>query len=81
VDRRPVDDLLLLGDNLDLLPGFADGLFQLVYADPPFNTGRDQRRQTLAMEADPSGDRTGFAGRRYRTRVLAEASYRDSFDD
>jgi len=27
------------------------------------------------------GDRTGFGGRRYKTRLLAESSYRDLFDD
>ena len=28
-----------------------------------------------------SGDRTGFGGRRYATKLLAESSYRDEFDD
>jgi site-specific DNA-methyltransferase (adenine-specific) len=75
------DDLILLGDNLDLLPRFADETFQLVYTDPPFNTGRLQRRRTLAAVADADGDRAGFGGRRYRTRVLAESAYPDDFDD
>ena len=78
----PADaDLILLGDNLELLPTFADESFQLVYIDPPFNTGRDQRRLTLETVPDARGDRNGFQGRRYRTRVLAESSYRDSFED
>ncbi len=81
MDRRPVEDVILLGDNLEILPRFADGTFQLVYADPPFNTGREQRRRTLATAAATDGDRVGFGGRRYRTRLLAEASYRDAFDD
>ena len=46
--------------------------FQLIYIDPPFNTGRQQQRRTLRTEADADGDRTGFAGRRYSTRLLAE---------
>ena len=79
--RRPVDDEILLGDNLPLLRELADETFQLVYVDPPFNTGRTQRRLTLETEADTGGDRLGFAGRRYRSRVLAESSYRDSFED
>jgi site-specific DNA-methyltransferase (adenine-specific) len=78
---RPSEDLVLLGDNLELLPGFDDGSFQLVYADPPFNTGRAQRRLTLATVADGNGDRVGFGGRRYATSVLGESSYADSFDD
>jgi site-specific DNA-methyltransferase (adenine-specific) len=77
----PAEDAILLGDNLELLPGFDDGSFQLVYADPPFNTGKEQRRRTLATTTSPDGDRVGFGGRRYATRLLAESSYRDSFDD
>jgi site-specific DNA-methyltransferase (adenine-specific) len=81
VARRPADDLVLLGDNLRLLPQFADGSFQLAYLDPPFNTGARRSRRTLATTAAEDGDRVGFKGRRYRTRLLAESSYRDSFDD
>jgi site-specific DNA-methyltransferase (adenine-specific) len=79
--RQPVDDEILLGDNLPLLREFTDAIFQLVYVDPPFNSGRTQRRRTLETASDPAGDRLGFAGRRYRSRLLAESSYRDSFDD
>jgi site-specific DNA-methyltransferase (adenine-specific) len=78
---HPTEDLILLGDNLELLLGFADESFQLVYIDPPFNTGGTQRRRTLETIATPHGDRVGFLGRRYATRLLAESSYRDSFDD
>jgi site-specific DNA-methyltransferase (adenine-specific) len=76
-----VRDRIVLGDNLEVLPGLPDGAFQVVYMDPPFNTGSTQTRRTLATEADPEGDRAGFAGRRYRSRLLAESSYRDAFDD
>jgi DNA modification methylase len=76
-----LDDAVVLGDNLEVLPRFADGAFQLVYADPPFNTGRTQTRRTIAVAADADGDRTGFGGRRYRTTLLNESSYRDAFDD
>jgi site-specific DNA-methyltransferase (adenine-specific) len=71
----------MLGDNLDLLAGFAGESFQLAYIDPPFNTGRSQVRRTVATTADEAGDRTGFQGKRYSTRLLAESSYRDQFDD
>jgi site-specific DNA-methyltransferase (adenine-specific) len=76
-----LDDAVILGDNLEVLPRFADGAFQLVYADPPFNTGRTQTRRTIAVAADADGDRTGFGGRRYRSTLLRESSYRDAFDD
>jgi site-specific DNA-methyltransferase (adenine-specific) len=78
---RPVDDLVLLGDNLELLRRFEDGVFQLAYLDPPFNTGRRQARRMLSTAADPAGDRTGFQGRRYSTKVLGESAYDDEFDD
>jgi site-specific DNA-methyltransferase (adenine-specific) len=79
--RAPVADEILLGDNLPLLRGLADETFQLAYVDPPFNTGRTQRRVTLETVPDEDGDRVGFGGRTYRSRLLAESSYRDSFDD
>ncbi len=74
-------DRIVHGDNLPVLEGLADGSVQMVYADPPFNTGRDQSRRTLATTAAADGDRTGFGGRRYATRLLAESSYRDAFAD
>jgi site-specific DNA-methyltransferase (adenine-specific) len=80
----PAPDEIILGDNLEVLGRLPDGAFQLIYLDPPFNTGRTQERRTLANAAAPegqAGDRTGFGGRRYTTRLLAESSYRDSFDD
>jgi len=78
---RPLRDQILLGDNLKLLPRFSDGSFQLVYLDPPFNTGRPQERRTLAAVSDSEGERVGFGGRRYRAQLLARSSYRDSFED
>jgi DNA modification methylase len=74
-------DLVLLGDNLELLPTFESESFQLVYIDPPFNTGKEQRRLTLATASDAEGDRVGFKGKRYETRLLDRSSYRDVFDD
>jgi site-specific DNA-methyltransferase (adenine-specific) len=79
--ESPDADQILLGENLQLLPSFADGAFQLIYIDPPFNTGRAQVRKTLQVVGDERGERTGFQGRRYRTRLLAESSYRDAFED
>ena len=74
-------DAILHGDNLPLLGELPDGAFQLVYADPPFNTGRTRERRTLVTAADGDGDRTGFGGRRYRTREVARQTYADRFDD
>ncbi len=79
--RQPAENEILLGDNLSLLSSFADEAFQLIYIDPPFNTGKEQLRRTLQTTPDENGDRTGFVGRRYKTRLLAESSYLDEFDD
>jgi site-specific DNA-methyltransferase (adenine-specific) len=79
--QPPREDQILLGENLELLPGFASESFQLIYIDPPFNTGRSQQRSTLRAVSDPGGDRTGFQGRRYKTELLERSSYRDAFDD
>ena len=69
---------IVLGDNLPLLRELDDGSVQMVYADPPFNTGRTQERRTLATVAAENGDRTGFGGRRYATTLLQQSSYRDA---
>jgi site-specific DNA-methyltransferase (adenine-specific) len=75
------DDLLIEADNADVLPRLPGDSFDLVYIDPPFNTGRRRERRTLAVQAAPDGDRAGFAGRRYRTRVLGALSYADDHAD
>lgn len=72
---------ILLGDNLELLPQFEDGSFQMIYIDPPFNTGKQQKRRTLETTPDQDGDRVGFQGRRFKTRLLGESSYLDIFED
>jgi site-specific DNA-methyltransferase (adenine-specific) len=76
-----LSDAILLGDNLEVLPGFEGGVFQLIYIDPPFNTGGAQTRRTLETLPDEQGDRKGFQGRRYKTRLLTQSSYRDQFED
>jgi site-specific DNA-methyltransferase (adenine-specific) len=79
--RVPEHDEILLGENLDLLEQFADGCFQLIYIDPPFNTGSARRRVTLQTVADAEGDRVGFQGRRYRSEQLGQQLYEDAYDD
>jgi DNA modification methylase len=72
---------IYLGDNLELLASLPDGAFTLIYIDPPFNTGRAQRRLTLATPRDDGGDRVGFGGRRYRSERVGSVAYPDSSDD
>jgi site-specific DNA-methyltransferase (adenine-specific) len=74
------DDLLIQADNLAALARLPSGAFDLVYIDPPFNTGHSQQRRTYAVEqAQGVGDRTGFGGRRYESRLLSALSYEDAF--
>jgi site-specific DNA-methyltransferase (adenine-specific) len=75
------DDLLVHGENLAVLPLLPDGAFDVIYIDPPFNTGRTQVRTTLRAVADPEGERVGFGGRRYRTEAVGSMAYADAFDD
>jgi site-specific DNA-methyltransferase (adenine-specific) len=75
------DDLLIAGDNADALDKLPASTFDLIYLDPPFNTGRAQARHTLSVSADSSGDRVGFGGRRYRSTLLQSLSYEDGFGD
>ena len=77
----PEHDQILQANNLDALAEFQDGAFQMIYIDPPFNTGAAQTRRTLRTVADHDGDRTGFGGRRYRTEQVLASSYADTFDD
>jgi len=74
-------DLLLHGDNLAIMAQLADASMQLVYLDPPFNTGRAQRRATTRSTRDPQGTHLGFAGTSYTRTVEALRSYDDTFAD
>jgi site-specific DNA-methyltransferase (adenine-specific) len=73
------------GDNLNVLQGMEAEAVDLIYVDPPFNTGKRQSRKQMKTVRDEAGDRVGFGGRRYRTEVLAQqpagTGYGDSFDD
>jgi site-specific DNA-methyltransferase (adenine-specific) len=72
----------VLADNLDVLARLDDGCIDLIYVDPPFNTGQRRTLQRLRTVRDPGGDRTGFQGRRYRSLPSGPAtSFLDVHDD
>jgi site-specific DNA-methyltransferase (adenine-specific) len=79
------DDLIIAGDNLPVLTALPDGAFDVIYMDPPFNTGRARTRAQLEVSrtpgADGPGSRVGFGGHRYASRVLQSLSYDDAFGD
>jgi site-specific DNA-methyltransferase (adenine-specific) len=77
------DDVGLVhhGDNLPFLRALPDAIADLIYIDPPFNTGRTQARRELRTTRDDAGDRRGFQGARYKTETLGVRSFADRFDD
>ena len=75
-------------DNLEVLPNLPDGAFTLIYLDPPFNTGRSQKRQSTtsvrSVAVDGShaaGTITGFKGQRYERIKGDLLGYDDQFED
>ncbi len=72
---------VLFADNLPVLRGMDGDSVDLIYIDPPFNTGKNQKRVQLETRRDDDGDRVGFQGRRYATNKIAERSFADAFDD
>jgi len=79
-----IGNTIVQGDNLEVLRGMKAGSVELIYVDPPFNTGRRQARTQMKTVRDEAGDRVGFGGRRYRTELVeggTGAGYGDRFDD
>lgn len=70
-----------LADNLDVLRKLAPNSVDLIYIDPPFNTGKVQQRTQIKTVQSVNGDRVGFQGRRYETVVLGTKRFSDLFDD
>ena len=74
---------IMHGENLAVLREMDAESVELIYVDPPFNTGRRQARRQIKTVRDVEGDRTGFGGKRYRTEVVegGGAGYGDQFED
>jgi site-specific DNA-methyltransferase (adenine-specific) len=72
---------IYFGDNLPILEEMESGSVDLIYIDPPFNTGKRQERTRIRTVRSEEGDRTGFQGKRYRTLKLGTRSFGDAFDD
>jgi site-specific DNA-methyltransferase (adenine-specific) len=72
---------IYFGDNLPILESLDGGSVDLIYIDPPFNTGKRQKRTQIKTNRSNAGDRTGFSGQRYETIKLGTRAYVDIFDD
>jgi len=78
----PASGTIVQAENLSYLQTLPSESIDLIYIDPPFNTGRTQKRTRMKTIRDAAGDRTGFGGARYRTETIAApAEYADTFDD
>jgi len=72
---------IYLADNLTILNGLNNGSVDLIYIDPPFNTGRNQKRTQIKTKRTPQGDRIGFGERRYETVKIGTKEYIDIFQN
>ena len=68
-------------DNLTVLQSIPDNSVQLIYVDPPFNTGRKQTRGKTVTSRNESSNRVGFKGVRYDIIRETVLSYDDEFAD
>ena len=72
---------VIQGDNLSVLKSIPDESVQLIYVDPPFNTGRVQSRGSSKTTRTETGNRIGFKGQRYEIVKETILSYDDEFKD
>jgi site-specific DNA-methyltransferase (adenine-specific) len=72
---------ILQGDNLQRLGELPEGIARLAYIDPPFNTGRTQKRDRMRVRRSDSGARQGFGGQRYQVHRIESSEYADRFDE
>jgi site-specific DNA-methyltransferase (adenine-specific) len=79
--RDAAKSRIFFADNLDVLRSLPSESVGLIYIDPPFNTGKTQRRTQLRTVRSESGDRVGFSGRRYASKIVGTKRFDDAFDD
>lgn len=67
-------------DNLEFLLSQPDEKYDLIYIDPPFNTGKKQKRKRIKTVAAKDGDRQGFGGKTYKTETAeSPEGYEDRY--
>ena len=76
-----IQNQVIQADNLSALKTIPDASVQLIYIDPPFNTGRKQTRGASTTKRSETGGRVGFKGLRYETIRETVLSYDDEFAD
>jgi site-specific DNA-methyltransferase (adenine-specific) len=81
INSPDLENTVYLGDNLAILQSIPTESIDLIYIDPPFNTGRSQQRSKETTRRNDEGDRVGFKGKRYETVKSQVLSYDDQFVD
>jgi len=76
-----MENKIYFGDNLPILKELPANSIDLIYIDPPFNTGKTQGRTQVKTIRATHGDRVGFQGQRYETIKIGTKAYSDFFDD
>lgn len=68
---------------MELLPTIPSKSINLIYIDPPFNTGKVQKRNRITAKEDEEGSRLGFGGKRFSVSndETSSLSYKDKFGD
>ena len=77
LDRR-----IVLGECSEVLPSLPREHARLFYVDPPFNTGRAQKRERIKVTRNEDGQRRGFGGETFEVQKVHDARvFADTFDD
>lgn len=82
IGHRTLHDVgrIILGDNLKVLRSLPDGCADLIYIDPPFNTGKQMERRVVKAVRSLEG-KVGFHGATYTRTDMGGSAYNDRFDD
>ena len=80
LDAAEIQATIVESDNLPVLQSLPNESVQLIYTDPPFNTGKVRTYQRLQTTQDDDGGRTGFGGRTYRSEAVSSQAYGDAFE-
>ncbi len=75
-----VQNKVIQGDNLDIIRGLPDGCVDLIYIDPPFNTGREMERIVSKAVRSDAG-KIGFHGAIYSHVTQSISTFKDRYDD
>ncbi|MEN9753169.1 MAG: hypothetical protein RL670_860 [Actinomycetota bacterium] len=81
VESQFTKNVVFHADNLSVLKSMPESSVQLIYIDPPFNTGRVQKRGSSTTKRVEGGGHLGFKGQRYEIVRETVLSYDDEFAD